>query len=118
MLCAVKQGANSGLGKETVRVLALTGAHVILAVRNADAAKEQVAELKKASKNEHVEALSLDLGDTDSIFAFVKKFNERKLPLNILVNNAGVYGPTNTTTKQVSSKQTVCMDFDCFPAGL
>ena len=37
-----------------------------------------------------VEVQALDLGDLTSVVAFGNKFNERKLPLNLLINNAGV----------------------------
>jgi len=51
---------------------------------------EAVEAVKKFSRNSKVEALKLDLSSLKSIREFAKKFEEKKLPLNILINNAGV----------------------------
>jgi NAD(P)-dependent dehydrogenase (short-subunit alcohol dehydrogenase family) len=86
---AVVTGASSGIGVETARALASTGAEVTLAVRNVEAGKkiaDGIAE-KLPFGAAGVRVAALDLADPASIAAFVSAWNG---PLHILVNNAGV----------------------------
>ncbi|MQL91414.1 hypothetical protein Taro_024038 [Colocasia esculenta] len=89
-LTAVITGASSGIGKETARVLALRGVHVVMAVRNLSAghcAKEAITkEVPKAK----IDVLELDLASMASVRKFSSEFSSLKLPLNILINNAGI----------------------------
>ncbi|MEA5449265.1 SDR family NAD(P)-dependent oxidoreductase [Leptolyngbya sp. CCNP1308] len=84
---AIVTGAASGIGIETVRALAQTGAIVILAVRNTDAGAQVAADITATTGNQNIHVALLDLSDRDSIAKFVTQWNE---PLHILVNNAGV----------------------------
>jgi NAD(P)-dependent dehydrogenase (short-subunit alcohol dehydrogenase family) len=82
-------GASSGIGVETARALASTGAEVTLAVRNVEAGTK-VADGIGASLPQDTPAARvarLDLADPDSVASFVRAWTE---PLDILVNNAGV----------------------------
>jgi NAD(P)-dependent dehydrogenase (short-subunit alcohol dehydrogenase family) len=87
---AIVTGASSGLGVETSRVLALRGAHVILAVRDTKKAEPFLEQIKKSTNNDKVEIIRLDLGSFDSVREFAKQFLSKNLPLNILINNAGI----------------------------
>lgn len=80
-------GAASGIGIETVRALAQTGAIVTLAVRNTDAGAQVAANITATTGNQNIHVAPLDLSDRNSIAKFVAQWNE---PLHILVNNAGV----------------------------
>jgi NAD(P)-dependent dehydrogenase (short-subunit alcohol dehydrogenase family) len=85
----VVTGASSGIGVETARALASTGAEVTLAVRNVEAGKkvaDGIAE-KLPSGAAGVQVAPLDLADPASIAAFVRAWSG---PLHVLVNNAGV----------------------------
>ncbi|KIF78319.1 hypothetical protein QR77_40175 [Streptomyces sp. 150FB] len=75
-------GAGSGIGLETTRALASAGAHVVLAVRNTDGAREAVAGVPGST-----EVLPLDLADLASVRRFAGAWDR---PLDILINNAGV----------------------------
>ncbi|TVU31787.1 hypothetical protein EJB05_23488 [Eragrostis curvula] len=89
-LVAVITGASSGIGLETVRVLALRGVRVVMAVRNVSAglaAKEAVLAKIPGAK---VDVLEMDLSSMTSVRAFASKFESLNLPLNILINNAGM----------------------------
>src|ERR1700747_1811726 len=71
---AVVTGASSGIGVETARALASTGAEVTLAVRNVEAGKkvaDGIAE-KLSSGAAGVQVAPLDLADPASIAAFVR----------------------------------------------
>ncbi|TVU13475.1 hypothetical protein EJB05_40533 [Eragrostis curvula] len=89
-LVAIVTGASSGIGAETCRVLALRGVHVVMGVRNPSAGacvREEIVKQVPAAK---IEVLELDLSSLSSVRRFVDNFNALNLPLNILINNAGV----------------------------
>ena len=86
---AIVTGASSGIGVETTRALASTGADVTLAVRNVDAGNkiaDAIAEKLPAGAGT-VQVAPLDLADPVSVAGFVRAWTG---PLHILVNNAGV----------------------------
>ncbi|MGH8054365.1 MAG: SDR family oxidoreductase [Stenotrophomonas sp.] len=85
---ALVTGATRGIGTETVRQLAQTGVHTLLAGRKREAAVELA--LKLQAEGLPVEALQLDVTDADSIAIAVELVTERHGHLDILVNNAGV----------------------------
>jgi NAD(P)-dependent dehydrogenase (short-subunit alcohol dehydrogenase family) len=80
-------GAASGIGLETARALAHTGAEVTLAVRNTDAGAQTAADITATTGNQNIHVAQLDLTDRASIATFVAAWDG---PLHILVNNAGV----------------------------
>ncbi|PZV11418.1 MAG: oxidoreductase [Leptolyngbya sp.] len=84
---AIVTGAASGIGIETARALAQTGAEVTLAVRNIDAGEKTAADISATTGNTTIHVTSLDLSDRASISTFVAAWDK---PLHILVNNAGV----------------------------
>ncbi|XP_071705780.1 short-chain dehydrogenase TIC 32 B, chloroplastic-like isoform X2 [Rutidosis leptorrhynchoides] len=83
-------GGASGIGLETTRVLALRGAHVIIAARNIKAANEAKQLILSNNEKAKIDVLELDLACLDSVKAFADRFKSLNLPLNILINNAGV----------------------------
>ncbi|XWS61759.1 hypothetical protein CRYUN_Cryun07bG0153200 [Craigia yunnanensis] len=89
-LTAIITGASSGIGVETTRVLALRGVHVIMAVRNLDAGRN----VKEAILNEipgaKIDVMELDLSSMASVRKFASEYQSSSLPLNLLINNAGV----------------------------
>uniref|UniRef100_A0A803N615 Uncharacterized protein n=1 Tax=Chenopodium quinoa TaxID=63459 RepID=A0A803N615_CHEQI len=80
----------SGIGLETARVLALRNAHVIIAARNMNAAKEAKEMILKDNKSARIDVLKLDLSSLTSVRECADKFLALNLPLNILINNAGI----------------------------
>ncbi|XP_054784285.1 short-chain dehydrogenase TIC 32 B, chloroplastic-like [Prosopis cineraria] len=89
-LTAIVTGGASGIGLETARVLALRKAHVIIGARNMEAAKETKQLILQENESARVDILKLDLCSIKSIRSFVDNFIALDLPLNILINNAGV----------------------------
>ncbi|KAL3536381.1 hypothetical protein ACH5RR_004842 [Cinchona calisaya] len=89
-LTAIVTGGASGIGLETARVLALRKAHVVIAARNVEAANEAKQNIRKENETARIDVLKLDLCSIKSIKAFADDFNALHLPLNILINNAGV----------------------------
>lgn len=85
---ALVTGASSGLGARFAKVLAASGANVVLAARRVDRLKELRAEIEAAGCAAHVTAL--DVTDTDSIRAAIDEAESHAGQIDILVNNAGV----------------------------
>jgi NAD(P)-dependent dehydrogenase (short-subunit alcohol dehydrogenase family) len=82
---AIVTGANSGIGFHTAKHLAGHGAHVVLACRNTDAARDAVARIDGST-----EVAELDLASLESVRRFAEGVEG---PVDILVNNAGVMTP-------------------------
>jgi len=89
-LTVVITGGASGIGLETSRVFALRGAHVIIAARNTEVASEARRIIVENNPAARIDVLKLDLSSLKSVRAFADQFNSMKLPLNILINNAGL----------------------------
>ncbi|BBN69329.1 NAD(P)-binding Rossmann-fold superfamily protein [Prunus dulcis] len=82
--------ASSGIGVETARVLALRGVHVVMAVRNTDAGANVKEAILKEIPNAKIDVRELDLSSFTSVRKFAADYRSSGLPLNILINNAGV----------------------------
>ncbi len=87
---AIVTGANTGIGKVTARELAAAGYRVFLACRNEAKAEVAMADIRAAVPQAAVEFLALDLASFASVRAAAAAFLERDLPLQMLVNNAGL----------------------------
>ncbi|KAJ8768507.1 hypothetical protein K2173_022601 [Erythroxylum novogranatense] len=90
-LTAVVTGTTNGIGLETARVLALRGAHVVMAVRNVNAGnkvKEEILNLNPAAR---IDVMHLDLSSFASIRKFASEYIASGRPLNLLINNAGIF---------------------------
>ena len=90
----VVTGGASGIGTETVRVLAACGADVTIAARDTDAGT-RVATAIAAEVGRPVGVAPLDLTDLASVARFVAVWDG---PLDILVNNAGLMACPETRT--------------------
>jgi NAD(P)-dependent dehydrogenase (short-subunit alcohol dehydrogenase family) len=90
-------GGASGIGVETARALAGTGAEVTLAVRNEEAGRRTAEDIIETTGNKQVLVAPLDLADQASVAAFVAAWEG---PLHILVNNAGVMASPETRTPE------------------
>lgn len=91
---AIVTGGNSGIGTETVKVLATAGCDVILCARNTQQGEEVAAELKKdPAVKGNITVKQLDLANLASVKAFAEGVLSNELatrPLNLLILNAGV----------------------------
>lgn len=84
---AVVTGCTSGIGFETLRVLALRGAHVVGTSRSLERAQAACAKVRGVSS-----PLQLELAEPESIIACANAVRSINLPLDILVCNAGYLG--------------------------
>nr|XP_035953710.1 dehydrogenase/reductase SDR family member on chromosome X [Halichoerus grypus] len=87
---AIVTGGTDGIGYSTAKHLARLGMHVIIAGNNAGKAHKVVRQIQEETLNDKVEFLYCDLASLQSIRQFVQKFKKKKIPLHVLVNNAGV----------------------------
>ncbi|XP_011196517.2 retinol dehydrogenase 13 isoform X1 [Zeugodacus cucurbitae] len=92
-------GANTGIGKETVRELANRGATIYMACRDMQKCEEARDELVLESSNKHIYCRHCDLASMDSVRKFVDGFKKEQERLDILINNAGVMRCPRSSTK-------------------
>ncbi len=82
---ALVTGATSGLGLETMRVLALRGAHVIATGRTLDKAREACAKVSGTTT-----PIALELERWDSVAAAADQVRALGMPIDMLICNAGI----------------------------
>jgi retinol dehydrogenase 12 len=90
-------GANTGIGLVTACELAKAGYHVVIACRSSANGMAAARSIQSYSGSNDVESLALDLGDFNSIRACAATFLAKKLPLHLLINNAGLAGQRGFT---------------------
>jgi NAD(P)-dependent dehydrogenase (short-subunit alcohol dehydrogenase family) len=90
---AVVTGANSGIGFEAAKALAVKGATVVVASRRKDRGEEAVVSILQVAPDATVEQMLLDLANHSSVSEFITAFTDRFDRLDMLINNAGVMMP-------------------------
>ncbi len=90
-------GANTGIGKATAHALAARSGRVVLASRSEAKTRPVIDEIARATGNDALEFLELDLGDFSSVRACAESFLARDEPLHVLINNAGLAGQRGLT---------------------
>ncbi|AWG48262.1 Putative short-chain dehydrogenase/reductase [Mycobacteroides abscessus subsp. abscessus] len=95
---AIVTGANTGLGLETAKALAAHGAHVVLAVRNAEKGKAAAEAITTAHSNADVTLQSLDLSSLESVRRASDELKGRYDKIDLLINNAGVMWTEKSST--------------------
>jgi NAD(P)-dependent dehydrogenase (short-subunit alcohol dehydrogenase family) len=86
-------GANRGIGHELTRQILARGAHVTASVRSEEKQARLVEE--NASFGEKLKTLVFDVRDEEAIRAAMANVNA---PIDVLVANAGAYGPRRQST--------------------
>lgn len=82
-------GVNSGLGLESMRVLAMRGAHVIGAARTLEKAQQACAGVIGKTT-----PVACELSDLESVAACAETINTMSVPIDVLMCNAGIMAPT------------------------
>jgi NAD(P)-dependent dehydrogenase (short-subunit alcohol dehydrogenase family) len=86
-------GANSGIGYYAAVELAHNGAHVLLGCRDKGKGDAALARMRVLDPRANAEVVVLDLASLESVRAFAAAELAREVPLDLLINNAGVYAP-------------------------
>ncbi len=87
---AVVTGCTTGIGFETMRVLAMRGANVLGTSRSLARAEEACRRVIGSTI-----PAQLDLGDFDSVAMCADNIHSLRSPVDILINNAGYRGGGN-----------------------
>jgi NAD(P)-dependent dehydrogenase (short-subunit alcohol dehydrogenase family) len=85
---ALVTGAGAGIGRAIAETFAREGAHVVVADRDGDAAREVADAIIKSNGSALAE--TVDVTDTEQVKALMGRLAEKFGRLDVLVNNAGV----------------------------
>lgn len=91
MKSALVTGANKSIGFEVSKQLAQKGIYVYLGSRNLENGKAAVDKLKSEGID-NVEAIQLDITNDESVKQARETIGNKTKSLDILINNAGIYG--------------------------
>ncbi len=91
MKSALVTGANKSIGFEVARQLAQKGIYVYLGSRDLEKGREAINKLN-AEGIKNVEVIQLDVTDDESVKAARTEIGKKIKTLDILINNAGIYG--------------------------
>ena len=88
---ALITGAGRGIGRAIALSYARQGANLVVVSRTKSEIEETALEIKKLGRR--VRYLSLDISKPSDVSLMVEKALDEFQQINILVNNAGIYGP-------------------------
>lgn len=88
---AIVTGANTGIGLEMARVMAMRGMRVVMACRSQPRCEQARAAIEgEAAQSALLQTATLDLSDLSSVRRFADGFLAAGTPLHFLINNAGM----------------------------
>ena len=93
-------GANCGLGKVTAQELVKRQARVIMGCRDLQKAARAIEDIRSCTKEGELMARELDLASLRSIQKFANQVLQEEQRIDVLINNAGVYGCPLARTKE------------------
>jgi len=93
-------GAHSGLGYVTSLELARRGARVLMAVRDEAKGRQAAERIRSQVRGARLDVRRLDLADLDQVKAFARGLLAERMPVDVLVNNAGIMMPPRSLTRQ------------------
>ncbi|KAH9315969.1 hypothetical protein KI387_024596, partial [Taxus chinensis] len=108
---AVVTGANKGIGFEIVRQLAENGLKVVLTARDADRGLTATETLHNQGLN-NVVFRQLDIQSSNSVYNFASWLEDNYGGLDILVNNAAIFGCTIDKEDAIHAAQVSEMQHD------
>ncbi len=92
---ALVTGASRGIGFATALTLAKAGAHIVAVARTVGGLEELDDAVRAACGGESATLVPVDLNDFDGIARLALALNERYQRLDILIGNAGIFGPVS-----------------------
>ena len=91
-------GATDGIGLETARMLVSLGHTVLLHGRSPAKLEKVEGMLSAIADRGEIECYAADLSRMDAVEALAKAIAEKHAKLDVLINNAGVYGTPHPVT--------------------
>ena len=107
----VVTGGGTGIGKEIARAFARGGDQVVLCGRNPEPLREAAAEI---ASDPEVETGVCDVSDDAAVQRFVGEVTARHGTIDVLVNNAGIYGPIGTAVENSPAQWKKTMEINLF----
>ncbi|APA95403.1 oxidoreductase [Nocardia seriolae] len=95
---AIVTGASGGLGLETARQLAVHGARVVLACRNAEKAAAAAESIRESAPGAELPFVELDVAALASVRKAAQRIHDEFERVDLLVNNAGTLSRERTVT--------------------
>ncbi len=92
----VVTGGTQGIGKAIVEKFAEEGFDIIICARNQITLNSLQAELNSQFPSIKIDTLPVDLSRRDDVQKFIEFVKDFNKPVDVLVNNAGVYLPGNS----------------------
>ena len=92
-------GANRGLGIEFVEQYLNEGNEVIATYRNENSSMDLI---EMGNERSNLKLLQLDVSSNKSLNSFAENLGDS--PIDIFINNAGVYGPRNSSFGNVDEE--------------
>ena len=93
-------GSTDGIGREAARMLVSRGHYVLLHGRNAAKLADVERKLRELPEAGPVEQYVADLSRLTEVEALADAVAEQHATLDVLINNAGVFGAAETTTAE------------------
>ena len=87
---ALITGASAGIGFEFARQLAGRAASLVLVARRLDRLETLRDELRERYPNLQIQIRSVDLSDETALAALCEWIEREKIPIDFLINNAGL----------------------------
>lgn len=83
-------GCNRGIGKETVRLFAENGANIVCCIRKSNNEFDDYIKVLANDNSVEIRTIYADFSDEDSVKETFHRVVKEKIPVDILINNAGV----------------------------
>jgi NAD(P)-dependent dehydrogenase (short-subunit alcohol dehydrogenase family) len=115
---ALITGASQGLGLAIARSYVERGAEIVICARDMDALHAAEGELSAVAGAQRIIAYSADVSDPDSVRALVSTATQALPHLSILVNNAGIQGPTGSVETNDWSEWVRAIEINLFGSVL
>ncbi|GAX11718.1 hypothetical protein FisN_7Lh088 [Fistulifera solaris] len=83
-------GANTGIGKETARLLASEHTTIIIACRSVVKAQQAVDDIRQQILKARIECVEMDLSSLTSVRNAARQLQQKYPVIDVLINNAGL----------------------------
>lgn len=104
---ALVTGSTDGIGRQTALELARAGLRVVVHGRSKPKVDDALAHIRSAVEGADLEGLSFDLGSSASVRKGAAQLLEKVGPLDVLINNAGIFSDERVVPEGASVETTL-----------